>query len=277
MSDTESLDPLARLRDRFHGTLIGLAVADALATPSQWARPDRSAPIRDLCGGGPHDLPRGAWRADTAMAWCIASSLVEQGRYDAADELERLRRWQRDGAYSASGECIGISAAVSHVITHGAPSTTLADGFDAVVRAAPITLFHFAAPAMRDAALESATALIAHEGETHASVQMIAQALQAALQGNWEEALAALPTQGRCAPLRELLLAQNWKDAALAAANLGGEAQGLPALVGALAGARDGLSAIPLVWRESIAHADELRELADQLLVGALVELAGEV
>ena len=277
MSEAETLDSLARLRDRFHGALIGLAVADALATPAQWARADRSAPIRDLRGGGPHDLPRGAWRADTALVWCMAASLIEQGRYDADDELQRLRRWQRDGAYSATAECIGISAAVSHAIAHGAPSSTLADGFEALVRAVPITLFHFAAPAARDAALETATARIAHERETRAAVEQIAQALQSALQGDWELAHAAMPTQGRYAPLREPLLAQNWKDAALAAANLGGDAQGVPALVGALAGARDGLSAIPLAWRDSIAHAAELRELADRLLVGALVELAGEV
>jgi len=276
VSETEALDSLARLRDRFHGALIGLAVADALATPAQWARPDRAAPIRDLRGGGPHDLPRGAWRADTAMAWCMAASLVEQGRYDADDERQRLRHWQRDGVYSANEECIGISAAVSHAIAHGAPSLMLADGFEALVRAVPITLFHFAAPAARDAALGTATALVAHERETRVAVQQIAQALQSALQGDWELALAALPTQGRYAPLREPLLAQNWKDAALVAANLGGDAQGVPALVGALAGARDGLVAIPFAWRDSIAHAAELRELADRILVGALVELAGE-
>lgn len=278
MTEAEALDPLARLRDRFHGALIGLAVADALATPAQWARADRVEPVRDLRGGGPHDLPRGAWRADTAMAWCTAAVLVERGRYDARDELERLRRWQRDGAYSASDECIGISAAVSHVIAHGAPSRMRVDGFDALVRAVPITLFHYAAPDARDTALDAATALTAHEPETYASVRAIAQSLQAALQGDWAAARAALPTQGRAAPLRELLAHDgNWKDQALAAANLGGDAQGLPALVGALTGARHGLAAIPLAWRESIAHAAELRELADRLLIGALVELAGEV
>lgn len=282
MTERDDLAPVARLRSRFHGAFLGLAVADALATPAQWTRPGQAEPIRDLRGGGPHDLPRGAWRADTAMAWCTAASLLDTGHHDSADELARLRAWQREGAYSATGECIGITAVVAQALALGAPSLELAAGIDAEVRAVPITLFHFGDDAARERALVASTALTACTATKLAEVRALSNVITAALRGDeaawsaaWVAALA-VPEQQICSVLHPLLTGHDgWKAAALAAANLGGEAQGIPALVGALAGARYGILAIPPVWLESIAHGAQLRELADAMLVAALVEIAG--
>ena len=283
IEDDEALAPVARLRARFHGAMLGLAVADALATPAQWSRPGSAPPIRDLIGGGPHDLPRGAWRADTAMALCTATSLSARGRYDRDAELAELRAWQREGAHSATGECIGITAGVAHALVNGAPSIDIDDGLDACVRAIPIALFHFADSAAREQALATSTALTSREPVTSERVRTFVAALRAALHGDerawrstWDElGDAQVVTEPRMI-VRQILMGEaTWKDAALAAANLGGEAQGIPALVGALAGARYGVEAIPLAWRESVAHAAVLRERSDGLLADALVELAG--
>ncbi|MEY3464554.1 MAG: hypothetical protein RL603_152 [Pseudomonadota bacterium] len=263
--------------------MLGLAVADALATPAQWSRPGSAPPIRDLIGGGPHDLPRGAWRADTAMALCTAASLSARGRYERDAELAELRAWQREGAHSATGECVGITAGVAHALVNGAPSIDIDDGLDACVRAIPIALFHFADSAAREQALATSAALTSREPVTSARVRIVVAALRAALHGDerawrsiWDDlGEAQVVTEPRLI-VRQILFGEStWKDAALAAANLGGEAQGIPALVGALAGARYGVEAIPLAWRESVAHATLLRERSDGLLADALVELAG--
>ncbi|NBU26526.1 MAG: ADP-ribosylglycohydrolase family protein, partial [Gammaproteobacteria bacterium] len=109
-ADDEALEVVARLRSRFQGALIGLALGEALAAPAVLGRPGMFPPVRDLLGGGPHDLPRGAWGDDTALALSLARSLVETGRCDPDDQLARYRRWQRDGEGSATGECVGIGA-----------------------------------------------------------------------------------------------------------------------------------------------------------------------
>ena len=72
------------LRERFQGALLGLAVGDAVAAATQYRRPGRFTPVGDMLGGGPFDLPRGAWSDDTAMALCLAESLLERERLRCA-------------------------------------------------------------------------------------------------------------------------------------------------------------------------------------------------
>lgn len=104
------------LRNRYHGALQGLAVGDALGTAVQFRRPGSFTPVADLLGGGPFDLPRGAWTDDTAMALCLAESLLECNGFDAADQVRRYRKWQDQGHLSSTGQCVGITAAVSRAL-----------------------------------------------------------------------------------------------------------------------------------------------------------------
>ena len=67
------------LSARCRGSLLGLAVGDALGTTLEFRRPGTFAPITDIVGGGPSALPAGAWTDDTSMALCLAESLVERG------------------------------------------------------------------------------------------------------------------------------------------------------------------------------------------------------
>jgi ADP-ribosylglycohydrolase len=101
-ADAEATAVVARLRSRFRGALLGLALGDALAAPAQYARAGTFGPVRDLLGGGPYDLPRGAWTDDTALALLLARSLLECRDCDPADQRQRFRRWQLDGEGSAS-------------------------------------------------------------------------------------------------------------------------------------------------------------------------------
>lgn len=104
------------LRERFQGVLLGLAVGDALAAATQYKRPGRFAPVGDLLGGGPFDLPRGAWSDDTAMALCLAESLLVREGFDARDQAARYRRWQQHGHLSATGQCVGITAGMARAL-----------------------------------------------------------------------------------------------------------------------------------------------------------------
>jgi len=115
ISDAE-LAPVRGLRERFQGALLGLASGDALAAATQYRRAGSFAPVGDLLGGGPFDLPRGAWSDDTAMALCLAESLAEREEFDAADQLVRYGRWQRDGHLSATGQCLGVTAAMARAL-----------------------------------------------------------------------------------------------------------------------------------------------------------------
>ena len=115
VSDAE-LAPVRDLRERFQGALQGLAIGDALAAATQYRRTGSFAPVGDLLGGGPFELPRGAWSDDTAMALCLAESLVETGGQDGRDQVARYTRWQREGYLSATGQCLGITASTAQAL-----------------------------------------------------------------------------------------------------------------------------------------------------------------
>jgi len=152
--EVPALDAARTLRDRFHGAMLGLAVGDALGCAAQHRKPGSFTPLGDLLGGGPFDLPRGAWSDDTAMALCLAESLLECDGPDPADQVRRYQWWQREGHLSSTGQCIGITATVSRALATAQWSgKPLAGSHDParqdkepLSRVAPAVLFHLADP-----------------------------------------------------------------------------------------------------------------------------------
>lgn len=117
MSAAGGADPvLEGLQDRYRGLLWGLALGDALAAPAQHRRPGTFTRIGDLLGGGPYELPRGAWSDDAAVPLTIAASLVERGGLDREHVDRALRAWQEEGRGAATGQCLGISATLARAL-----------------------------------------------------------------------------------------------------------------------------------------------------------------
>jgi ADP-ribosyl-[dinitrogen reductase] hydrolase len=149
------LDVARNLRDRYHGALVGLAAGDALGVSLQYRKPDSFTPLGDMIGGGPFELPRGAWSDDTAMALCLAESLLENNGPDGAEEVRRFRKWQLEGYLSATGQCVGITASVAKALAtaqwSGKPHSGSHDPSrldkEALSRIVAPVLFAFADPA----------------------------------------------------------------------------------------------------------------------------------
>jgi ADP-ribosylglycohydrolase len=306
------------LRGRFLGALIGLAVGDAVAAATQYGRPGRFAPVGDMLGGGPFDLPRGAWSDDTAMALCLADSLLESDGFDAHDQVERYHRWQGQGYLSATGQCVGITAGTARALAlaqwrrqpfSGSHDPQAPDP-EALSRIAPVVLYYFAdEPAAVAQAAESARTTCQVPAVLSAC-RMLAQALHAGLAGQPREVILAQAPQGQtpaaavqpgarratggrsrtqpstaaggeAATAAEALAAAfdcfattaSFRDAVLAAANLGGHSDVVSAVCGALAGAHYTASAIPALWRNSLMKHDLIEGFADRLLAHALLGL----
>ena len=85
--DNEFLARRRRLRDRYHGALLGLAVGDALGTTLEFKTPGTFKPLSDMVGGGPFNLQPGQWTDDTSMgfawakAWCNAKGSTRKIRW----------------------------------------------------------------------------------------------------------------------------------------------------------------------------------------------------
>lgn len=98
--------------ERYRGSLLGLAVGDALGTTLEFKPPGSFEPIDEMVGGGPFSLRPGEWTDDTSMALCSAESLVERREFDALDQMERYVRWYRKGHLSSNGRCFDIGTTV---------------------------------------------------------------------------------------------------------------------------------------------------------------------
>ena len=135
-------------RDRLLGSLLGLAVGDALGAAVEFQARDSFPPVTDMVGGGVFELAPGQWTDDTSMALCIAASLIKTEAYDPRDQLARFVRWYRDGYLSSTGRCFDIGnqtlTALGEFEATGEPYREAVGGMSAgngsLMRLAPVAL-----------------------------------------------------------------------------------------------------------------------------------------
>ncbi len=140
---------------RYRGSLLGLSVGDALGTTLEFRAPGSFTPIEDMIGGGPFELKAGQWTDDTSMALCLAESLIECLRFDAADQMDRYVRWFRKGHLSSAGWCFDIGgttcSALLRFMKDGNPfagsTAESSAGNGSIMRLAPVPLFFAGKPA----------------------------------------------------------------------------------------------------------------------------------
>ncbi len=304
---------MTSLRERYEGTLLGLAAADALGGAVEFmprsavlrAFPDG---VREITGGGPHDLRRGEVTDDTAMALAIARACTEDG-IDLDAVASNFLSW-----YRSAPKDIGIttSRALSK-LDAGVPWRDIGDrmlaetpmklaGNGSVMRCAPIALrFRHDSTALREASIDTARMTHADPMATWGSValnQAIAYLLdggnldgvrQAATEGiaNTDVVDAILSAVDRdYADVRsggfvlETLGAAFWsiahrdslEEAIVTAVSMGDDTDTTGAVTGALAGAHYGVGAIPERWLEPLEPRKELIELAANLLAWSEAE-----
>ena len=271
------------IRDRALGALLGLAVGDAVGTTLEFEGRDAQPRLEDMVGGGPFDLPAGAWTDDTAMALALADSLVASETLDCRDLMDRFVAWWRKGDYSCTGSCFDIGMTTREALTRyeqtGDPFAGSTDsqsaGNGSLMRLAPVALrFHadrtrllsVAADQSRTthAAEEAVDACRAFAAMTADAIEGMprakllsprtfagAPAITQVLAGSWRgRARDTIDSSGYVVHTLEVAIwsvarTADFRGAVLLAANLADDADTVAAVTGQLAGAVYGLSGIP--------------------------------
>lgn len=141
-------------KQRYRGTLLGLACGDAVGTTLEFKQPGTFTAIDDMVGGGPFRLQPGEWTDDTSMALCLAESLIEQNGFDPADQMKRYVRWYRDGYLSSTGSCFDIGNTVKAALhqfektgdPYSGSTHPRSAGNGSIMRLAPVPLAYAADP-----------------------------------------------------------------------------------------------------------------------------------
>jgi ADP-ribosyl-[dinitrogen reductase] hydrolase len=85
------------LRDRFRGTLLGLAAGEALGAPAEFLTAEQVVEkygvITEMLGGGVYDVAPGEITDATEMMLCLAESLADNGRFEPEDIMARYGAW----------------------------------------------------------------------------------------------------------------------------------------------------------------------------------------
>jgi len=292
-------------RDRAIGSLLGLALGDALGAPFEFSRQFEipvPLPAFELDWRG---LPAGTTTDDTAMARSLAASLVERRHLDVGDVLRRhlewlatdppdignLTRWVLTRARAGEAD-----AARAYVEERG-PEVSAGNG--SVMYCAPLGVAYARRP---DSLPELAPALsaVTHWDERcRTACLAVALAVAALVRGEpaetavvgavrgvrgregdeeleylVEEAGRARPVDGPdCGfvfftagiALRTTLEAAGFEEGLRAVVALGGDTDTNAAVSGALLGAREGRSGLPGDWLHSLVERDEIERQAEQL------------
>ena len=292
-------------RERFRGTLLGLAVGDAVGTTVEFRPRGSFEPLTDMTGGGQFGLSPGQWTDDTSMALCLATSLLERNGFDAHDQMDRYCRWAETGYLSSTGSCFDIGRTVASALRRfrqtGDPFAGSEDPYSAgngsIMRLAPVPMFFF--PDLE--AVETNAAQSSRT--THAAVECVdacrllgriicrallaktkdevaqgdagsfdgAEKVVAIAQGAYRaKSEAAVRGSGYVVESLEaamwcFMTTQSLEAAVLRAANLGDDADTTAAVCGQVAGAYYGVSRVPSGWLGRLALNTEITNLADRM------------
>lgn len=295
--------------EQFRGCLLGLAVGDAVGTTVEFQPRGSFSPVTDMVGGGPFDLTPGQWTDDTSMALCLATSLVEVGKFDAVDQMNRYCNWYEHGYLSSTGECFDIGNTVSQALSQykksGNPFSgsthPRSAGNGCLMRLAPVPLFYFPE---RDRILHycgessrtthgaaeciDASRLLGNilwhtlSGASKTAIlfenhlEVASQSIQAVANGEYRsKTIDDVRGTGYVVESLEAALwcfwqTETFEQAILTAANLGDDADTTAAICGQVAGAYYGNTRIPTHWLRQLVMRNEITELADQLFNAAL-------
>jgi ADP-ribosyl-[dinitrogen reductase] hydrolase len=288
--------------DRAAGALVGLAVGDALGAAVEGLPRGSFAPLTDFAGGGPLAVAPGQWTDDTALALCLAESLLAAAELDEHDLMHRFHRWQIEGENSSAGPGFGIGrttwGALDRFARSGDPHAGRAEdppSNGGLMRLAPVATRWWHAPARAEALARRQCATTHGAAEALDACALLCRVLCAAIAGAWPTALAAtanpawtqsvqrlahgawrdLPADavGAAGEALATLEAAFWcvertksfAEAVLTAANLGGDADTIAAVAGQIAGAAYGLAAIPEHWRARLHEQARIQMLARRL------------
>ena len=135
-------------RDRERGTLLGLAVGDALGAAVEFQPPGTFELVTDYRAGGPHRLAPGEWTDDTSMALALADSIAHAG-WDLDDQTRRYVSWWREGKYSVTGSCFDIGNTTAAALSRfernqdarsSGDASERASGNGSIMRLAPVPI-----------------------------------------------------------------------------------------------------------------------------------------
>jgi len=273
--------------DSAMGMFIGLAVGDALGAPLEFT--DAREPkdyITKYHTGGWHDVDKGEWTDDTAMALAMAQAFIDsEGEFNPADIMHNWSRWYNAGEFIPRGKCFDIGGTTQSAIDKYNKNNTLYNGVSldtesgngALMRLAPVVMV--SATPERAMELAVAQTIMTHGSPTaieysrvfahelwHGDALQRYRKYRLPLDIDREKVMSGgyVVETYQCA-MWAFMTTNNFADCIIKAVNRGHDSDTCGAVAGMIAGAHYGYKGIPKRFTEELAWHDELRRAALKL------------
>ena len=290
-------------RNRFLGCLTGLALGDAVGCAVEFRARGKFEPLTDMIGGGKFQLEQGQWTDDTSMSLCLAHSLIEQGGFDAKDQMDRYIKWFDEGYMSCKSKGFGIgkqtARAIGRYIKSGDPFAGSDEpnqaGNGALMRIAPIPMYYFGNLELaREMGIKSS--ITTHGcSEVCDTSSLFVKMLFKALHGRSKDEILCSWVHTESQKIRSICLSDykektedeisssgyvvnsleaalwafsstnDFESAILKVANLGDDSDTTAAICGQLSGAYYGYDTLPKHWLVPLYKRDLIVDTADRL------------
>ena len=263
--------------------------------------------VTTMLGNGTHGQPAGTVTDDTDMALCIARSLADRETFDPDDIASRFLKWYHDGPFDIGLMTVDAlrqlksgtpwHEAGRQVWEHRSERQNAGNG--SVMRCASLALAYQDSESLIHASRQS-SAITHYDPRCQYGCAVLNLTLRNLLDGHDTPLRAALAHVKDDAPeelvtaltgvpdaidptdlsangyvvstlqtaLYHGLTAESTREAIITAVNMGGDADTIGAITGALAGARYGATDLPDEWQSDLrgVTTTELRQLADGLV-----------
>jgi ADP-ribosyl-[dinitrogen reductase] hydrolase len=277
------------IEDRAIGALVGLAAGDALGSSVKSMNRGDFPPVTGMQGGGPLQLNPGEWTGDTSMALALGDALLhDTALQDPSQAMNRWLHWHRHGSFSHNGTCFDTGTQTAAALAKWESSRTLplndpdAAGNGCIGRLAPVVLANLKNPAQMRRVASRQCNLTHNNAECRDTSEKLSLLIAACIDADAAAIAEQIPDEiaGRHqdgvkstgyvvdtfdAAVWAFAPQDGFENILLRAVNLGGDADTVGAVAGQIAGARYGLSQIPISWLTVLAWRDDIIELARNL------------
>ena len=286
--------------NKFKGSIMGLAVGDAVGTTLEFKEVGTFKHIKDMVGGGVFNLKSGQWTDDTSMALCLLDSLLKNG-FNKEDQIKTYLKWYEKGYLSSNGICFDIGITTKKAIDNYKLNGKIVieknkniTSNGSIMRLAPIPLYYLNKDENFIMNVASQSSETTHDSKICKDCcKYMAIIINRLVKGATKEQAMIRPNSIFCEEVNEIINGSykknfnikttgyvidtlnsalwsfyNTKDfttGLLNLVNLGGDSDTTGAVYGQIAGAYYGFNAIPEKWVNKIALKEKIFKMIDSL------------
>lgn len=289
------------MKNKFNSAVLGFIVGDALGVPVEFKprfELDEN-PVTNMRGFGTYNQPPGTWSDDTSMILATIENFADWKKPEPYQCMVNFSDWLFGGHFTPYGKAFDVGnttrKAITNFVTGVKPwglNGEWDNGNGALMRMLPFAFMPGDITNKLNTAREYAALTHSHELNLLAC-EFFVEVVDTLIRGvdGWLEsaysvitfkgdptgAFARIPRIGELtrdeikssgyvidtleAALWCFITTDNYRDAVLAAVNLGEDTDTVAAIVGGLAGLKYGEGAIPREWLTKIARLDYIRGL----------------